>query len=177
MANETMTLISTVTVGAGGTLYINFNSIPQTYTDLMITYSGRSTNSNTLATLGLKFNGSSTGYSGKRLLGNGSATSSANLATSGIDLGLTPAANSTANSFSNIVAYIPNYTASTNKSVSSDSVEEENTTTAFQVLYASLWSNSAAVTSIELGIDANHAQYSTASLYGILKGSGGATVS
>lgn len=172
----TMSLISAVTVGAGGAATILFTSIPQTFTDLVITYSGRSTSANTLATLGMGFNGATSGFTNRRLLGSGSGVSSSVTGTGSIELGITPAANSTANTFSNIVGYIPNYTGSTNKSVSADSVEEENTTTAYQTITASLWSNTAAITSITLTVDNTHAQYTTASLYGILKGSGGATV-
>ena len=39
----TYTLISTVTVGAGGAASIDFNSIPGTYTDLLLVVSVRST--------------------------------------------------------------------------------------------------------------------------------------
>jgi len=178
MANETMTLISTVTVGAGGATNINFTSIPQTYTDLFITYSGRSTQSASLATIGIRFNGSSIAMSGKRLLGTGSAPGAFNTSgTTTLEVGLGPASTSTANSFSNTSIYIPNYAGSTNKSFSSDSVEEENSSTAYSAIYASIWPSTAAITDITLSIDLAHAQYTTASLYGILKGSGGATAS
>ena len=38
---DTYTLISSVTVGAGGASSMTFSSIPQTYTDLVIKVSGR----------------------------------------------------------------------------------------------------------------------------------------
>jgi hypothetical protein len=55
----TYTLISSVTVGAGGAASMSFTSIPSTYTDLVVFCSGRAANSFTSAGLLLKFNGSS----------------------------------------------------------------------------------------------------------------------
>jgi hypothetical protein len=83
----------------------------------------------------------------------------------------------TASTFSNDAIYIPNYSGSTNKSVSIDTVTENNATAAHQTITASVWANTAAITSIKIVTGANFAQYSTASLYKFTKGSGGATVS
>ena len=76
----------------------------------------------------------------------------------------------TANTFSNNSIYIPNYTGSNNKSVSVDSVYENNATTAGQHLVSGLWASSAAITSVKLteGFGNNWVQYTTATLYGIL---------
>ena len=51
-------------------------------------------------------------------------------------------------------------------------VSENNATTAYATLNAGLWSNTAAINAIGLTITSgqNFAQYSTATLYGILKG-------
>ncbi len=74
------------------------------------------------------------------------------------------------NTFANGEIYIPNYTASVNKSVSIDSVTENNATSAIAALDAGLWANTAAITSINLnGNNGNFVQYSTAYLYGIVK--------
>jgi hypothetical protein len=79
-----------------------------------------------------------------------------------------PAATSTANTFGNVAIYIPNYTSSNNKSISVDGVGENNATTAFADLYAGLWANSSAITSITLyNIISDFAEFSTATLYGI----------
>ena len=51
----TYKLIETVTVGSGGAASIEFSSIPQTYTDLKVVYSLRSTNSSVI--LDIQFNG------------------------------------------------------------------------------------------------------------------------
>jgi hypothetical protein len=165
MAN-TYTLISSSTVGSGGASSIDFTSIPQTYTDLLIKYSIRTTGA-AIATGGfIKFNSSTTGYTYRRLEGTGAAAGSQNGSDryAGVDTGTS----ATASTFSNAEVYIPNYAGSTNKSYSADSVSENNATTAYTWLVAGLWSNTAAITSISLSDDTyNLGQYSTAYLYGI----------
>jgi len=101
------------------------------------------------------------------LQGSGSAASS-NSNTTNIRA-VTDEDNATANTFGSWEAYVPNYTLSNNKSVSLDSVMENNATAAEQNLVAGLWSNTAAITSIKL-LPLNGTafkQYSTATLYGI----------
>jgi hypothetical protein len=75
--------------------------------------------------------------------------------------------------------YIPNYTGSTAKSVSVDGVMENNATYAAAGIIAGLWNDTAAVTSVSISSEvATLVQYSSATLYGILKGtSNGVTVS
>lgn len=172
----TMTLISTVTVGAGGAANITFSSIAGTFTDLYLVVSGRSTGS--VATGGGVFfirpNGSSSNASIRRLQGNGSSVSSS---TDTNLLGRITPTDWTSTTFGSTSVYIPNYAGSTNKSFSIDANNEQNATEAVQSIIAGLWSNTAAITSLVLVPESgNFAQYSTASLYGILKGSGGATV-
>ena len=166
MAN-TYTLIASSTVGSGGAANIEFTSIPQTYTDLLVLASARSTrNSDTVDDLVIRFNGSTTSYTSKRLYGTGSSV----VSDSPTDIrGFAVADNSTGSTFSNNQFYIPNYTSnSTYKSVSVDGVNENNATTAYSVLDAGLWSNNSAITSITLlANNGNLMQYSTAYLYGI----------
>jgi hypothetical protein len=79
---------------------------------------------------------------------------------------------STASTFGSTEIYITNYAGSSNKCLSSDSVNENNATTAYSVLTAWLWSNTSAITSLSITSDGagnNFAQYSTATLYGIKK--------
>ena len=165
MAN--MELIETKTVGSGGSANIEFTSIPQTYTDLLVLASARSTrNSDTVDDLVIRFNGSTTSYTSKRLYGTGSSV----VSDSPTDIrGFAVADNSTGSTFSNNQFYIPNYTnGSTYKSVSIGGVNENNATTAYSVLDAGLWSNNSAITSITLlANNGNLMQYSTAYLYGI----------
>ena len=170
---NTYTLISSVTVGAGGASTIDFTSIPQTYTDLLMVLSARVGRATSASTICLTFNGSGSSYSQKNLDGNGaSATSSSLTSNSNITYMEVPAASATANTFGNHLIYIPNYTGSTYKSVSTDTVSENNGTTAYANFNAALWSNTAAITSIswnEPNGGSSFVQYSTAYLYGISK--------
>jgi hypothetical protein len=166
----TYTLISSVTVGSGGTTNeVTFSSIPQTYTDLLINISSKSSRSDNPGNWGLmKFNTSSANFSNKPLWGDGSGVTSTSI-TSNIgylDNGNT--ANET-NVFSNCQLYIPNYTGSNNKSYSIDAVSENNATLAYTYLVAGLWSQTAAITSITFYPDTftPYRQYSTFYLYGI----------
>jgi hypothetical protein len=169
----TYTLISSVTVGSGGAANIEFTSIPATYTDLCVVLSGRTTaNGDSYGEIDLSFNGapSGTSYSWRRLLGNGSSASSANNGSDdAINLWQVNGSGSTASTFSNASYYIPNYTSSNYKSVSADGVTENNATQGVATLYAGLWSNSAAITSLRFTVvyGTSFAQYSTAYLYGI----------
>lgn len=163
-------LIQTVTVGSGGAASIEFTSIPQTYTDLLLVYSTRAATTGSDGSA--RFN-SDTGsnYSYRKLGGNGSVTSSdsGTSQTSFTRVGRVNPSSATANVFSSNSMYIPNYTSSNNKSISIEGVSENNASSANIDLIAGLWSNSAAITSIALQIDGggNFAQYSSASLYGI----------
>jgi hypothetical protein len=163
----TYTLISSVTVGSGGAANIDFQNIPQTYTDLCLSTSLRTDRVATQDGLTLEFNASSANFTRRELTGNGASASSGS-ASNGF-AGNIDAASATASTFSNNQIYIPNYTGSTNKSYSADSVQENNATTAYAVLVAGLWSQTTAISRITLKSDnaANFVQYSTAYLYGI----------
>jgi hypothetical protein len=159
--------IATVTVGSGGAANIEFTAIPATFTDLLVKGSLR-----TSATPGyawgdvvVNFNGSSANRSQRGVYGTGSSATSF----SNSDLfGRVSNSDSTASTFGSFEMYVPNYAGSTNKSVSIDSVSENNATAALADLIAGLWSNTAAITSIKLTPDlGNFTQYSTATLYGI----------
>ena len=166
MAN-TFELIASSTVGAGGASSIDFTSIPATYTDLLINFSGRSDRSAAGDWAYATFNSSTASFTGITLEGDGSAVSSYN--TFGRILGMATGDTATANTFGNSYAYIPNYAGSTNKSFSVDMVTENNASSAFDDLHAGLWSNTAAITSISLTprVGTKWLQYSTAYLYGI----------
>lgn len=154
---------------------IDFTSIPQGYKDLLIVTSLRSsrTSSTDGAHIALTFNNNTSSiYSFRHIRGTGSAASSYTEAnTTSMNLySQADSSSDTANTFSNNSIYIPNYTGSNNKSVSVDSVYENNATTAGQHLVSGLWASSAAITSVKLteGFGNNWVQYTTATLYGIL---------
>lgn len=165
MAN-TYTLIQSATVGSGGATTITFVSIPQTYKDLLFVVSGRATTDN--PTLQVYFNNDTTAANYLfRLVGGDGASSSYATASQAWLMRVTPSS-ATASSFSNGMMYIPNYAGSTLKSMSAESVTENNGTTAYQALQACLWNSTAAITSITLDpYGTDFAQYSSASLYGI----------
>lgn len=168
---DTFIKIASVTVGSGGASSIDFTSIPSTYTDLVIKISARTNRSAAADSLKLTFNGSTSGFSARGLGGSGSTPFSfTNVGSASIeDSVFTTAANNTASTFSNGEIYIPNYAGSNNKSISADSVNENNASEAYTLFEAGLWSNTSAITSIKLaplnGTLIN--QYSTAVLYGI----------
>ena len=158
---------STVTVGAGGQASIDFTSIPSTYTDLLVKLSARSTTGS--STFYVRFNGSSSNLTSRLLYGNGADALSYS-ATDGSSGEVDPSSYTTS-VFNNADIYIPNYAGSNNKSVSIDSVNENNASQALAYMTALLWSNTAAINSISIGLTGagNLAQHSTATLYGISK--------
>jgi hypothetical protein len=172
MAN-TFEAIATVTVGSGGVANIEFTNIPATYTDLVVKTSLRNADpTNSRWNVKITFNGNGSNYSERLLFGAGSS------AGSDVRSNTTPFAyfygcmnGNTVSTFSNGEFYIPNYASANHKSVSFDSVTENNSATdQILALNAGLWANSAAITSIKLEDNNNVyniSQYSTATLYGI----------
>jgi hypothetical protein len=163
-------LLEKITVGAAGASSVTFNNIPQTgYTDLKVVCSVRTArNTGDASSMSLLINGSTTSRSARILYGNG--TSASSYTDTILEVGYADQnTGNTANTFSNSEFYIPNYTSSNYKSVSSDSVLENNASNAYQLMTASLWSNTAAVTYLTLlntqGF--NIVQYSTFSLYAL----------
>jgi hypothetical protein len=164
-----MKLIETKTLGTAAAS-IEFTSIPQDGTDLVLFVSGRSSVSS--ADLYIAFNTGGT-YSVRYLLGNGSTVSSA--AQSNGQIGILT--NATSNTFNSTQVYIPNYTSATPKSFSVEDVSENNGTTAYQSLWAGVWTGTASITSVLFSLSSgNLAVGSTISLYKITKGTDGIVV-
>jgi hypothetical protein len=172
----TMTLIQHIELGSAQST-ITFSSIPQTFTDVMVVTSLRDTGgTNGWTNAYIRPNGLSTNLSTRVLYGFGSTVGSFS------DTFIyheTVGGGSTANTFSNSSIYIPNYTAATAKSISVDTSTENNQTNSINAIVAGLWNSTAAITSLSLVAEVgNFAQYSSATLFGILKGtSNGVTVS
>jgi hypothetical protein len=148
MAN-TYEAIATVEVGSGGAANIEFTSIPGTYTDLVV-YSF--VFEIPLAVIDTLYNSTAAPliYSDRYLYGTGTMQSVAIVLDSIEMIGMTKSDLAQQITFGNAIIYIPNYTSSNNKSISVDSVNENNDTEAYAMLTAGLWSNSAAITSIKL---------------------------
>jgi hypothetical protein len=168
-------LLQKIVVGATSAASVTFSNIPQTgYTDLQIMMSphtDRASYAN--ADLALQFNGSS--------VSNGKAIYSANTNTviSGSLIALVQGGNNSLTGDQNLVfgptsLYIPNYTGSTNKSVSIEFTAEGNSTDIEQTrngMSSLLWTNTSAINSITLSPNSgtNWTQNSTFYLYGIAK--------
>jgi outer membrane PBP1 activator LpoA protein len=142
-----MSLIASTTLGSSADA-ITFGSIPLDGTDLVAICSLRERDTNNF-TLVIKLNGSLANFSARILQGSGSSVVSAATSSPTNLTILANPSNSTSNTFGNGQIYIANYTGSTNKSISIDSVQEYNQTEAYQRITAALLSDTAAITSFE----------------------------
>lgn len=161
---QTYTLSST-------TASVTFSNIPQNYTDLKIVVSARNSGSST-PDLWIRMNGLTTGYSGRFLSGNGASAGSGTRSVSAWAVGVVGSSSTTSSTFTNQEVYIPNYSSSNPKSVSSDSVQEDNATTAYMYIFANLQSSTAAITSLTCLLEdsTSFLSGSTFTLYGISNG-------
>ena len=172
MSIETMTKISSTTVGAGGSSTITFTGIPQDYTDLRITLSARGTENNYYTNFLMTFNGGGTSdYTFIRGIGisNGLSGDGPFTSQSSIYIGEANAATSVASSFCHFDIHIGNYTEPRFKGVSIDKSQTNSTSTPYILgITGAGWLNTAPITSITLSNTSGlFAQYSTATLYGI----------
>ena len=163
-----MTLVSTVTVGSGGAATIEWTGIPQTGKDLLVLLSGRSTNAGNTVYPAFNSDTTASNYSARSLFGDGSSVLSSTLTGSdGRYSGRIPPSTYTANTFGSLMIYVPNYTSSNAKSFATDSVTENNATASIQLLVASNWTGTSAITGVLLALESpgTFAQHSAASLY------------
>ena len=170
-----MTLIEHIEVGSGGAASIALTSIASDYTDLLVLLSSRSDRAaNDFDTLEISFNANTSNRTSRRLYGSG-ASAASDTFTNG-RIGLINASTSTSSTMSSTSIYIPNYGSASAKSASIDGVSENNATTSFQEIFAFLWNDTSAITSLTLEpTNGNFVQYSSATLYGITAGSDGTT--
>jgi len=151
---------------------VTFSNIPQSgYTDLKIVVSARSstgiyqTDCNIQVGNGSVDTGSN--YQTKELYGDGTSVGSGSFTTTNIHPPIA-GAGATSNTFGNFEIYIPNYTSSSQKSISCDVVTENNATNAAARLAAYLWTGTSAINIITLtAAGTSFVQYSTFSLYGL----------
>jgi hypothetical protein len=180
-----MQLIESKTLGTAQAS-IEFTSIPQDGTDLVCLMSLRSNGSSSdYDALLYRLNGSTSGYSGRMLRGQGSGVESGTLTTltssaaSGTwgDLswdGINNA-NTTADTFTSINFYLPNYTGTTQKSISYEESQAWNSTTrARNLIGAYLHTGTSAITTLAFALNTgSFVAGSIFSLYKITKGSDG----
>jgi hypothetical protein len=172
MANE-MQAIETITI-TSNTSSIIFTSIPQTFTDLKILVSARSSISGTESQYRIIFNSdTSQTYYRRELAFNGTTSNTFGESTSqGFNYVYMPSASSLANTFSINKIEIPNYTKSNKKIFKVDSCMESDIVATALQLQSGLWNGTAAITSIILQEmnSGNFVPYTTATLYGIKTG-------
>jgi hypothetical protein len=168
--------IGSIIVGSGGSAAIDFTSIPATYESLIIKLTGRLNTAAIDTHIILTFNGNASNvYSFNRISGNGAYPSVGSGSYSEINqtsmnlYSTLPGTTTTTNSFGNVEFYIPNYAGSTNKSLQADAVLENNAVTAYAIMYAGRWNNTAAINRVTLTGSASFLENSTAYLYGIVK--------
>jgi len=150
---------------------VTFSSIPQTYTDLVLLVSGRTDRASVLDDCKITLNGVTTNMTLRAISGTGATVGSASdtLIYASIN-----GNNATASAFGLASFYFTNYTSTTvAKVVSAEGISETNGTTAYQYINSGLWNpgTQAAITSISCTSynAANFLQYSSFSLYGIVK--------
>ena len=168
---STYTLISS-NVLASSAASVTFSAIPSTYTDLVLRCSLRNDAASNIGRIVLTINSTSAGYSSTRLYADGSSAASGRTS-SGSDvfvLGVN-GSTSTSSTFGSVELYIPSYTASQNKPISAVGFPETNaatfTSTPAYGTYALLWSNTAAITELNLATNNNWQSGSSFYLYGI----------
>jgi hypothetical protein len=167
MAN-TLNLIATKTVGSGGAATIIFSAIPQTFTDLILFASTRTTDTN--PTQSLYFNGdlTATNYNrGQYGLEYGVNPYSYSINDAGGG-GMANPSGTSSLIFASSKFYIGNYSlAGQTKTNFVYGGYENQSTLAIGTFIANRWSGTAAINEIRLQSGGNFVQYSTASLYGI----------
>jgi hypothetical protein len=163
-------LIAAQTVGAGGVSSITFSAIPATFTDLVVVYSGN-------GGANLIFNGVTTGnlYSRRYLQGASTSVANGNATSENSFNGIFNYYGSETYMFGSV--YITNYAGATNKVVGAETFTEINGTGCLRQMFTGQWSSTSAITSVTISALGTIGQYSTAYLYGLTKGSGGATAS
>jgi hypothetical protein len=168
MANTYVAIAKTVLTTTQAT--ITFSSIPSTYTDLLLTISGRSGASSSVGTIKIRFNGATadTNLTSRYLSGaTGTVGTTSNAY---LYAGNLPGSTATSNTFCNTEVYLPNYAGSTYKAASITCTSENNSATDAwgPEIIAGLFLDTTAITQIELRLLSNSfVSGSRFDLYGI----------
>ena len=167
---STYTLISS-NVLSSSAASVTFSAIPATFTDLVLRLSTRTDLADTSVNIYTRFNGdTASNYSTTRVANYAGGVDSAR-STSQVRFNQAPwseGTNLTASTFASSEMYIPSYTASQNKPLSVFDAVENNAASAYVIATASLWRNTASITSIEMSpYSGNFVTDSSFYLYGI----------
>ncbi len=168
MAN-TYKLIETATVGPSGTSYIEFTSIPNTYTDLLLYTSLRDNRNIALNDGTLQINSSSSNFSRTYVESTNYANPTTDTQANG-NFVYAVTTQGTASTFSNGYMYIPNYLSSNYKGVLVQNVNTSNGNPSNIILIIGIWSDTSQITSLKItpeGSNIKYVEHSTAYLYGI----------
>lgn len=161
-------LLATQTVGATGAASVTFSNIPQTgYTDLKVVVSARKDTTG-VDVMSLAINGGSTSISSNKYLDSNATGTPRSGSVNGYQALMQPS-DYTSNTFGNAEFYIPNYNSTTTyKSISVDSVLENNASASYSGFSISVWPSNSAITSLAFTTpSANFVSGSTFSLYGL----------
>ena len=182
MAN-TYVLITSNTLSSNS--FVTLSSIPQTYTDLLLLCSFKSSHTGGGGSVSI-----TVGFNNDTTLANYSWRYLQSYSASGIDTNfgtgyswgasgtrataMLPSSytSTSTNIFGNSLIYIPNYTSSNSKSFYADGVSEDNAGSSTSVngisMNACKWTGTAAITRIDIGLEVgNFVNPSTVYLYGI----------
>jgi hypothetical protein len=169
------TLIASSTVGSGGTSSIDFTSIPATYTDLFILLSGRTVAQGNVR---LNLNASASGFSTRTMYVTGAGSPATFTDTVALGRVTNNSTDTPSTNFGAMGIHLPNYRSSVSKNFSADCYAASYNG-GFIMVTAGVWANNAAITSLSLlpPSGSTFIENTSAYLYGVLVGTGGATVS
>jgi len=176
---NTLIPIQTYTLTSSATS-VTFSNIPQNYTDLKVVVSARGTanNNERVSDISLRINNnSSASYTYRGLTGVPGTSSTSVFGFSGTSIfqyfGFGTSADAISNTFGSTEFYFTNYTSSTAKSISVDSVGENNSSTTLLRIITGRWSPSTqeAISTLAFSLDSgSFVSGSTFTLYGISNG-------
>lgn len=169
MANG-LVKIATTTATGGTVTELLFSSIPSTFTDLLVIYSARITATDT--SWHMRVNGLSTSiYTGKYIQGYNTSANSGSWNSTDDNLQSVNSSSYTTDAFASGKIYFPNYTSSTTKTYSSETAAETAGAVAGMFMGSGQIATNSAISSIRFYYAgaSDIAQYSSATLYGILK--------
>jgi hypothetical protein len=166
----TYTLIASYTVGSGGVAYVEFTSIPNTYTNLVLRSSSRDTSTIAANDGTLTVNGSNANFSRTYYSTAPNGNTSDNQANNNIIYSNT--STNTASFFSNQEIMISDYAKNHFKSFSADIVTtNESASVGWSLIWlAMIWNDTSAITTLRMtpaGASINYAEHTTFYLYGL----------
>lgn len=161
-------LLISANVLATSSATVVFSGIPQTYSDLCLTFSARQADAGTVQDIYFILNSDTTNNSRQYLRG-GDGSLAANRASGmpGVYGGYVNGNGTTANSFASGELYIPKYTSTEAIPVSVFTTQQEETATSYGFIIAGQYSGGSAVSSITISGGSNFLTNSSFYLYGI----------